>query len=436
MEKSYQEFLRRRGIWHVIEECKQEGKTFLSVSSFVERLSQYFNANKTFAEWDQPENQDIDLACKRNAWIAVLNEMYNARRSTSLASMGLLSFEYDPNAEVCSDIAGEFGISDAESKDFLNLLVMDAVYAGAILPDFKLTDADREYIFFAAKQRYMKAIKTAEDSQRSWVTGWAARKRSNGNYYPNARLARVCRVSGQDEDYSNEILLSYWDNVFAKQRNEETTISTKDFSIRLSGDSKLHFYRCKKCGKVTPYYCKGFCSSVKCDGSSEKYDPTIDLQNNHYANLYRDTRMSPLFIKEHTAQLAKDQQTIYQQGFVNGKINALSCSTTFEMGVDVGSLETVYMRNVPPSPANYVQRAGRAGRALHSAAFVMTYAKLSSHDFTFYNNPQKMISGLIQAPVFEIKNRKVINRHIYAVALSSFLAAYLKYMMGIIRRYF
>ena len=150
----------------------------------MERLSRYFNANKTFAEWDQPENQDIDLACKRNAWIAVLNEMYNARRSTSLASMGLLSFEYDPNAEVCSDIADEFGISDAESKDFLNLLVMDAVYAGAILPDFKLTDADREYIFFAAKQRYMKAIKTAEDSQRSWVTGWAARKRSNGNYYP------------------------------------------------------------------------------------------------------------------------------------------------------------------------------------------------------------------------------------------------------------
>ena len=374
----------------------------------------------------------FDLASGKNACVYdyFVNEMYNARRSTSLASMGLLSFEYDPNAEVCSDIADEFGISDAESKDFLNLLVMDAVYAGAILPDFKLTDADREYIFFAAKQRYMKAIKTAEDSQRSWVTGWAARKRSNGNYYPNARLARVCRVSGQDEDYSNEILLSYWDNVFAKQRNEETTISTKDFSIRLSGDSKLHFYRCKKCGKVTPYYCKGFCSSVKCDGSLEKYDPTIDLQNNHYANLYRDTRMSPLFIKEHTAQLAKDQQTIYQQGFVNGKINALSCSTTFDMGVDVGSLETVYMRNVPPSPANYVQRAGRAGRALHSAAFVMTYAKLSSHDFTFYNNPQKMISGLIQAPVFEIKNRKVINRHIYAVALSSFLAAYPKVYDG------
>ena len=93
---------------------------------------------------------------------------------------------------------------------------------------------------------------------------------------------------------------------------------------------------------------------------------------NHYARLYSSSHSEPLYIKEHTAQLAKDQQTRYQEAFVQKKINALSCSTTFEMGVDVGSLETVYMRDVPPSPSNYVQRAGRAGRAKHSAAFVMT----------------------------------------------------------------
>lgn len=422
MEKAYQEFLRRRGIWHTIEKCQEDGITSLSIGGYVERLSRCFIANKTFDAWNQHENQDMDFTCKKNAWIAVLNEMYNARRATSLASMGILSFEYIPNDDACSGIAEEFKISEEESKNLLNLLVMDAVYAGAIQPEFALTGADREYIFFAAKQRYMKAIKRPEDSKHSWVTGWAARTRSPGKYFPNARLNRICRISGKNEDYANKILMQYWDNVFVVQRDEEFALPTKDFRIRLSGDPNLHFYRCNKCGKVTPYYCKGFCSSVKCDGTLKEYDPTADLKNNHYANLYRDPHMSPLFIKEHTAQLSKDQQTVYQQGFAEGKINTLSCSTTFEMGVDVGSLETVYMRNVPPSPANYVQRAGRAGRALHSAAFVMTYAKLSSHDFTFYNHPQKMISGLIQAPVFEIKNRKVISRHIYAVALSAFFA--------------
>ena len=101
---------------------------------------------------------------------------------------------------------------------------------------------------------------------------------------------------------------------------------------------------------------------------------------------------------------------------------ALSCSTTFEMGVDVGDLETVYLRNMPPSPANYVQRAGRAGRGKNAAAFSLTYAKLSSHDFTYFKNPENMITGKIGVPLFTVRNEKIILRHIFAVALSDFFA--------------
>ena len=106
-----------------------------------------------------------------------------------------------------------------------------------------------------------------------------------------------------------------------------------------------------------------------------------------------------LIIKEHTAQLGQDLAYDYQNEFKDKKINVLSCSTTFEMGVDVGSLETVFMRNMPPSPANYAQRAGRAGRRNSSAALILTFARRRSHDLTFFAEPQKMIKGIIKAKV-------------------------------------
>src|SRR5574344_854103 len=105
--------------------------------------------------------------------------------------------------------------------------------------------------------------------------------------------------------------------------------------------------------------------------------------------------MSPMIVKEHTAQLSSKKAYDYQKRFKDKKINVLSCSTTFEMGVDVGSLETVFMRNMPPSPANYAQRAGRAGRSVNAAAYAITFCPNSSHDLNYYNNPTAMIKGTI-----------------------------------------
>ena len=167
---------------------------------------------------------------------------------------------------------------------------------------------------------------------------------------------RLTRALGISDDEADVILEDYWTNVF-KAETEEFVLDANDFDICIGGTESTKFYRCKKCGRVTPYNVKKQCASVKCAGTLEPCDPLKDSAMNHYARLYSSSHSEPLYIKEHTAQLAKDQQTRYQEAFVQKKINALSCSTTFEMGVDVGSLETVYMRDVPPSPSNYVQRA-------------------------------------------------------------------------------
>lgn len=90
-----------------------------------------------------------------------------------------------------------------------------------------------------------------------------------------------------------------------------------------------------------------------------------------------------------------------QNRFVEGDVNVLSCSTRFELGVDVGELDAVFMRNMPSSAANYIQRAGRAGRRTDSTAFALTFAQQRSHDLAHYREPWRMVSGKIMAPHFK-----------------------------------
>src|SRR5690606_33319125 len=82
---------------------------------------------------------------------------------------------------------------------------------------------------------------------------------------------------------------------------------------------------------------------------------------------------SPYFqVGEHSAQQSGKRLRDLERDFKAGKLNVLSCSTTMEMGVDIGNLMAVAMNNAPPGPANFLQRAGRAGRRGESAAVSLT----------------------------------------------------------------
>lgn len=430
MTASYSEFLRRRGIWHVVDKNRDDMAAHpWEILDFVNELTAYFDSCRTFAEPGNKGKENLTAISRKNAWLAVLNEMVNARRSTSLVSLGIIKFDYKGNSEeIMTGVAEEYDQSIQDVKALFDLLAMDIVYHGAIEGDCELTDNDREYIFYTARAKRVKRCKDMDkDKKKAYLAGWSAAVKKNGNLQKNGRLKRVMKVLALDEISANNLLQLYWDEVLCGGEplstvgNGEFYFSTERFTIS-SGTEENPIYVCDVCGKTSMINCKGMCTTLKCNGHLQRKAHASRLDNNHYAKLYQSTLMQPIHIKEHTAQLGREEQQKYQEMFINKEINALSCSTTFEMGVDVGDLETVYLRNMPPSPANYVQRAGRAGRGKNVAAFSLTYAKLSSHDFTYYKNPENMITGKIGVPLFTVRNEKVILRHIFAVALSDFFA--------------
>ena len=97
---------------------------------------------------------------------------------------------------------------------------------------------------------------------------------------------------------------------------------------------------------------------------------------------------------------------------------ALFCSPTMELGVDISTLNAVYLRNVPPTPANYAQRAGRAGRSGQAAVVVTYCASGSPHDQYFFERRNDMVAGVVRPPALDITNEELVRSHLHAVWLA------------------
>ncbi|NOK64368.1 MAG: DEAD/DEAH box helicase [Chloroflexi bacterium AL-N10] len=149
------------------------------------------------------------------------------------------------------------------------------------------------------------------------------------------------------------------------------------------------------------------------------YEPTIK-PNPFFAEFYKHTATSLVKTegREHTGQVPQREREDREQRFREGELQALFCSPTMELGIDIADLNVVHLRNVPPTPANYAQRSGRAGRS-GQAAFVATYCSVGSgHDQYFYRRPERMVSGVVVPPRFDLDNPDLIRAHVQAVWLA------------------
>lgn len=125
---------------------------------------------------------------------------------------------------------------------------------------------------------------------------------------------------------------------------------------------------------------------------------------------------------EHSAQQESATLRNYEEQFREGRINILNCSTTMEMGVDIGSVAAVTMTNVPPHVANYRQRVGRAGRRGQPLSLAYTFCKDRPLDRSAYRDPESFLQRKISPPKVALDSRPIVQRHVNAYLLSQFIA--------------
>ena len=420
IEDSYEKIRNRNLILRAIKAGKVDAKG-LSVNDLQSRLLAQWDEAGLFGAADTSEDQ------RRQILISILQEALTQERRLSLAGVGLAKwFVALPDSLVIPNVMCQppWNFTENEARRFIGYTLDELRPRRAVsLPSTADAPTWREVSPWP-----QMACGVGVPGGRRKVFEWGGPRSSIVSHF----LWRVLKHSGLSDDAVREasttLMKEVWhalrtvsiEPVLARAKIDGTFMLNPRW-LRVSAAEPDDTWECDTCATVTTHNIREICPRSRCPGKLVLADQKR-LAENHYRILYENLNL-PLSLKaeEHTAQIDSDEARKRQERFKQGGINLLSSSTTFEVGVDLGDLDVVFLRNVPPEPFNYTQRVGRAGRREETPGLALTYCRRNSHDLYHYQEPEKRIlRGDVHPPRLYMTNQKIILRHMAATAMSAF----------------
>ncbi|MEA2083882.1 MAG: DEAD/DEAH box helicase [Thermodesulfobacteriota bacterium] len=414
-------------------------------------------SDEGFKRWLLPplREQSFGMNDRQLADLCLWREFFlRPRRQWSLESFGLLRLSY-PGIERIDRVpaaAAQFKIS---LDDWRNLAQVAMDFVVRLNKSVAIPDDTLRWIGYPGRPTL--ALAPGQDksfyNQRTWPSAQSVAQRRSRLIRLLAYAVKKDLEQKEDQELLEELLIALWKDVHG-------LLSRTELGYRLDMSQQVEIVQvrdawlCPVTRRVLPVTFMGLtpylpenpakdlveCQKVKMpvlpdpfwlnnspkeiEEWLESNDQVLYLRahgvwinvNDRIARFARYFRSA-----EHSAQLTGSTLAQREADFKTGKINLLSCSTTMEMGVDIGGLSVVAMHNAPPNPANFLQRAGRAGRRGESVALSFTLCKSTPHGEAVFHNPLWPFTTLLAPPKVSLHSPPIIQRHVNALALSTFL---------------